>query len=261
MIHLINEANRHLYRDVLAEVFRARTRFFVDERGWSSLSVTSGEELDEYDTPEALYLVGFGPGGEISVGARLIPADSGCLLADHFAHLVYEGPATGPGVYELSRYFTPPSVRGRASFPIKAAMNVAILEAMVERRAQRLVGFTDLHILGGMRYSGWRVRPIGLPADYEEGTAAAFEIACQGQDLVEMREALAMPGRQLFTAGPWAACDVDLRRLGEATEVVLQDASGRMDPLSSIPVGELRRWSPEGDLGDLFARLSERQAA
>jgi acyl-homoserine lactone synthase len=257
MIHLITPTNRHLYRDVLEEMFRARTRHFVFERGWSNLSVEAGCEQDAYDTDQTLYLAGFDADGAITISARLIPADAGCVLADHFAHLVSDGPPRGPGVYELSRYFTPPSVRGRASFPIKAAMNVAIVEAMVEFGARRLVGLTDLHILGGMRYSGWRVRPIGIPAEYEEGTAAAFEIACQAGDLAEMREALGMPGRQLYQAPAWAPGNIDLRRLADATEVVVRPAR----PVREAVAPGVSRWRPQGDLGDLFARLGERQAA
>ncbi len=221
MIHLINAANRHLYEDALAEMHRARTEYFVNERGWKNLMVQAGKEFDAYDTDETLYLVGFSPNGDINVSARLLPADRGCVLSDHFPHLVAEGPATGPGIFELSRYFTAPHLRGRKWFPVKAAMNVAIVEAMVQNRARRLVGFTDLHVLGIMRYSGWRVRPIGMPAEYAEGTAGAFEIACQPADLEEIREVVPVPGRQLFVAPEWLPQSVDVRGLADATSLAI----------------------------------------
>ena len=261
MIHLINAENRHLYRDVLGQMHRARTDHFVKERGWSNLSVEAGLELDEYDNDEALYLVGFDERGGIAVSARLIPADRGCVLSDHFPHLVAEGPACGRGVFELSRYFASPALRGRQHFPVKAAMNLAVVEAMVERRARRLVGFTDLHILGIMRYSGWRVRPIGLPAAYDEGTAAAFEIACQAADLEEMREAVELPGRQLFEAPVWLPQGSDVRALADATSLVINVPSDLGTPALEAVARTVRDWRPQGDLAPLFARLGERAAA
>jgi acyl-homoserine lactone synthase len=261
MIHLITSANRHLYKDVLAAMFRARTRYFVNERGWSNLSVEGGQELDAYDTDEALYLVALDEQGDIAVSCRLLPADRGCVLADHFAHLVSDGPVTGPGIYELSRYFTKPGLRGRECFPIKAAMNLAVVEAMVEREARRLVGFTDLHLLSLMRYTGWRARPIGLPADYDEGTAAAFEIACRPADLEDMREALEIPGRQLFEAPAWLPSGADIRAIADATDLILNFPSAVRQPALDAVSKAVRSWRPQGELGPLFARLGEREAA
>jgi acyl-homoserine lactone synthase len=261
MIHLINAANRHLYGDVLAQMHRARTDHFVEERGWRNLCVEAGQELDEYDNDQALYLVGFDEFGAIAVSARLLPADHGCVLSDHFPHLVVEGRACGPGVFELSRYFASPALRGRRHFPVKASMNLAVVEAMVERRARRLVGFTDLHILGIMRYSGWRVRPIGLPAAYDEGTAAAFEIACQAHDLAEMQAAVELPGRQLFEAPAWLPHGSDVRSLADVTSLVINLPSELRAPALEVVSRTMRDWRPQGDLGPLFARLGERAAA
>lgn len=261
MIHLITPENRHLYADVLAEMHRARTEYFVRERGWNNLVVQAGQEFDAYDTDQARYLVGFGPDGEINVSARLLCAEQGSVLSDHFAHLVSEGPVKGPGVYELSRYFTAPALRGRRSFPVKAAMNVAVVEAMVELGARRLIGFTDLHVLAVMRYSGWRVRPIGLPADYDEGTAAAFEIACQSRDLDDIREIVQLPGRQLFEAPAWLPRGADVRALAEATDLVINLPPPLREPALKVVSSTVQSFQPMQDLEPVFARLGERAAA
>jgi acyl-homoserine lactone synthase len=261
MIHLITASNRHLYEDVLAEMHRARTEYFVKERGWNNLVVQAGQEFDAYDTDDALYLVGFDPEGEITVSARLLSAERGSVLSDHFPHLVADGPARGPGVYELSRYFTAPHLRGRKWFPVKAAMNVAVVEAMVELGARRLVGFTDLHVMAIMRYSGWRVRPIGLPADYDEGTAAAFEISCQSSDLEDIREIVQLRGRQLFEAPSWLPRGADVRALAEATDLVINLPRPLREPALKVVSSTVQSWRPMEDLEPVFARLGERAAA
>lgn len=261
MIHLVTAENRHLYADAIAAMHRGRHQHFIRERGWNTLTDQGGLELDEYDTEDALYLIGFDGAGDVAVSARILPADHGSLLSDHFGHLVSEGPAHGAGVFELSRYYAAPSLRGRKHFPVKAAMNLAILEAVVERGARRLVGFTDVQVLGVMRYSGWRVRAIGLPADYPEGTAVAFEIACSPQDLSEMRDAVELPGRQLFEAPGWLPDGADVLALGEATNVILNLPQALSGPVVSAIHDAAESWRPQGDLEALFSRMSQRQAA
>jgi acyl-homoserine lactone synthase len=263
MIHLITAANRHLYQDALRKMYEARARYFVGQLNWGNLTVKDGMELDSYDNDDALYLVGFDDEGGIAVSARLIPADNGCILSEHFSYLVAEGegPIAGPGIYELSRYFTAPNLRGRESFPPKAALNIAIVEAMVDRGARRLIGFTDLHVLGAMRYSGWRVRPLGLPAPYDEGTGAAFEIACQPADLTEIRTAIEFPGRRLFVAPSWLPAGTDLRSLADATELVVNLPNEMRQPAVATISSTVRGWRPQGDLEPMFARLGEREMA
>lgn len=261
MIHLICDANRHLYEDTLAQMHRDRTEFFVKGRGWNNLDVKGGLELDAYDNEKTLYLVGFGADGSIAVSSRLLPADDGCLLSECFGHLVSEGPAAGPGVFELSRYFAAPSLRGPKGFWLKSRMHVAVLEALVERGARRLVGFTDLHVLGLMRYSGWKVRPIGVPAAYDEGTAAAFEIACQAHDLDDIRETVQLPGRQLFEAPGWLPAGTDVHAYAQATNLILNVPRAQRAPALKSMAKAVENWSPQGDIDAVLARLGWRAAA
>jgi acyl-homoserine lactone synthase len=261
VIHLICAENRHLYEPVLGEMHHARNEYFVQGRGWTNLTVQDGQELDEYDGDRAIYLIGFEADGTIGVSCRLLRADSGCILADSFSHLVSEGPVRGQGVFELSRYFSSRKRRGPAGFGMRSALHVATLEATIARGATRLIGFTDVHIMALFRYTGWRVRPIGIPAAYDEGTAAAFEIGCRQEDLASTREQLQLFGRQLFEAPSWLPAGSDVHALAEATDLILNAPEAtRQTALTAIRQAAAN-WTPQGDAAPLIARLGDREAA
>jgi acyl-homoserine lactone synthase len=261
VIHLICAENRRLYEDVLAEMHRVRTEYFVKGRGWTNLAVDEGRERDDYDDARAIYLIGFEEDRSIAVSVRLLAADRGCLLADVFPHLVSEGPARGPGVFELSRYFASRKRRGPPGFAMRSALHVATLEAVIERGATRLIGFTDLHIMTLLRYTGWRVRPIGLPAAYDEGTAAAFEVGCEAADLVEVRRTLQLAGRQLFQAPAWLPPGSDVYAIAAATGLLLNAPAEVRRPVAHAVAEATAGWAPQGDVESLIARLGERAAA
>jgi hypothetical protein len=162
---------------------------------------------------------------------------------------------SGPGIWELSRYFTAPAWRGTQGFTLKSRLNLAVLEALVARGATRLVGLTDLHILNMMRYSGWKVRPIGLPAEYDEGTAAAFEIACRPADLDDMRAILEMPARQLFEAPGWLPMGTDVRELAFAHDLVLNVPAGLRAGASRAICETVQGCRPRRDARALLARV------
>jgi acyl-homoserine lactone synthase len=260
MIHLICAENRHLYEQVLAEMHQARTEYFVKGRGWTNLAVEDGREHDAYDA-EAIYLIGFEEDGSIAVSVRLLAADHGCLLSDVFPHLVSEGPVRGPGVWEMSRYFAARKRRGPPGFAMRSALHVAVLETVVERGARRLVGFTDVHIMTLLRYTGWKVRPIGVPAAYDEGTAAAFEIGCQYEDLEAAQRILRLSGRQLFQAPGWLPRGADVHAIAQATGLILNAPKPVRQPILEAVRDAEARWVPQGDVEQLIARLGERAAA
>lgn len=255
MIHLINSENRPLYEAALSQMHSDRTRYFVEGRGWSDLKVEGGREYDEYDTDDAIYLIGFDTDGTIGVSLRLLPADNGCILSDHFSHLVPDGELSGPGVYEISRYYASPRRRGPAGFALRSALHVATLEAAIERGARRLLGLTDLGLLNLMRYTGWRVQPLGTPSRYAEGVAAAFEVGCSESDLAHTRQLLDLPGRQLFCAPAWLPRGADVGAIADMTDLVINAPPAIAHSVKAEVDSRRGTWGPQGDIASLIDRL------
>ncbi|MGC1301716.1 MAG: acyl-homoserine-lactone synthase [Caulobacteraceae bacterium] len=224
MIHLVTAANRHLYEPQLQAMHAERKRQFVDGRGWN-LPVRDGGEYDQFDDADAVYLIGFDSGGQISVSARIRPTLSGGVIADVFPHLVLEAeqPIRAAGAYECTRYFTTGHHRGLRGFEARSRLHIALIETVRHLNGRRLLGLVDLDLMTHLRrFSGLRLRPIGLPAAYDEGgVTIAFEIGVCANDLAHAQTVLQIRHRQLFIAPEWLPSNVDVLAIERATSVVL----------------------------------------
>ncbi len=219
MIHLIDRSNRHLYGRELGQLHLQRARCFIDERGWP-LRRTEAGEFDDYDDAAATYLVAFDAEKSVRAACRIRPTEHGGLIPDHFPHLVSdaERPLKVVGTYECTRYFCVPDLRGVAGMMTRSAIHTAMIEHVIDIGGNRLVGFVDLPLLTHLRrFSGLRIRPIGLPATYDDGAMTiAFEIGVTATDLEETRRRLDQTGRQLFVASAWMDGRADLHALASA---------------------------------------------
>jgi acyl-homoserine lactone synthase len=170
---------------------RLRKVHFVDERGWGAMTVRDGGEYDAYDDEKAVYLLALEADGSISCSMRMRPAATGSILQDVFPHLIAEDEPSiaSTEVWEISRYFATGAMRGKGGFRRRAEVRLASLEVALEHGAKRLVGMIDIEMLPPMlNGSGWRVRPLGLPAPYDEGVAQAIDIKVSRGALLDMED-------------------------------------------------------------------------
>lgn len=115
MLHLIKGTADAHSRELLEMHYRLRHDIFVRERGWTELCRPDGREVDDYDTPETVYLLATHR-NEMAGGYRFIPTTRPHLLLDHFSHLV-EGPVPcGGSIWEWSRFFIRREFRGGPLF-------------------------------------------------------------------------------------------------------------------------------------------------
>ena len=232
MIHLISATNAHLYREQIATFHAARRRHFIFERGWP-LEEREGGEFDAYDDEHSLVLLGLSGDGDLEVACRLRRTTAGGLIPDIFPHLIAETEGDGreEGTFECTRYFTTGAARGRRGFEQRSRLHVAMVEAVRDRGGRRLLGFADLLLLTHLRrFSGLRLKPIGLPFPYDEegNVTVAFEIGVSQGDLEETRRRLEIPTRQLFEAPAWLPETVDVIALEQAAATLIEaDASAR----------------------------------
>src|SRR5579875_591231 len=88
MIHVVTNANRSLYLHALKQMHRLRKVHFVDERGWTEMTLRDGGEYDPYDDDDAVYLLAIEADGAVSCSMRMRPTLSGSILTDVFPRLV-----------------------------------------------------------------------------------------------------------------------------------------------------------------------------
>jgi acyl-homoserine lactone synthase len=57
-VHAIDAGNRDLYSDAIEQHHRIRHDIYVGERRWMELARPDGREVDQFDTDDAVYLLG-----------------------------------------------------------------------------------------------------------------------------------------------------------------------------------------------------------
>ena len=213
MIHVVNARNAHLYTDQLLEMHRWRRIQCIDKNGWRDLIEVEGGEYDDYDGPDAVYLLGLNPQGQVEVGMRCHPTEPRCMLADKYPHLIAPGeaPKKGPDVWEISRLFTTDIYRGRKQgrgervFEVYvAAMEVALAAGVDAAGRHARHGAVRQRLASPIEF-----RLVGLPQPYAFGVMAGVEIPLSPPLLQQMREAI---GAQAPVA--YVADDIEVNAFG-----------------------------------------------
>ena len=197
MIHVVTEDNRSLYETQIREMHALRRKHFVEERGWTAMTVRDGGEYDAYDDAQSVYLLAIEADGAVSCSMRMRPTLTGSILNDVFPHLIAadEGSITEPHIWEISRYFSAGMMRGRGGAKRRAEIRMASLEVALDHKVRRLIGMTDIEFLPPLlNGSGWRVRPLGLPAPYAEGVALAIDVSVSRGALLDMADSQGLEG-------------------------------------------------------------------
>lgn len=202
MIHMVTPGNRQFYADQIEEMHRLRKAHFVDERGWSALTVRDGGEYDDWDDERTIYFFALDSQGHIGVSMRARPTDDKCILADVFPHLIMPGtgPVRGKTVWEISRIFATRKFRTRHGIRRRDELFLATVEAAVAAGVERLVGMIDTFLLPQAMRVGWKLKPLGLPAAYPEGEVIAVGISTTPQDLMDFRESMAVDSSLILPA-------------------------------------------------------------
>lgn len=226
-----------------SEIARFRHRVFVEKLGWHVQASsacprpTEGEESDEYDHDDTVYVTLRGREDAIVGCARLLPAKNRYLLGDHFRHLVddlraavdvgdaVEATNASAGakygcashvvdtpVWELSRFAwdqpEPNMPRGagrEASHGAHELLRAAVFTARA-LGARRLIGVTFVSLARLFVRIGVPTHKLGAAYRIDGRWVAAYRIDIDAQTLTALGLAGAAP--QVSHTAPWGApCD------------------------------------------------------
>ncbi len=111
-VHIINNANRHLYERELDEHHQIRHRIYVEELQWRRLKPRADKrEYDPFDMDETVYVLALEEGRVVG-GRRLVPTTGPHLIADVFPHFAsMQGVPRAPDIAEWTRLFVVPERR------------------------------------------------------------------------------------------------------------------------------------------------------
>jgi acyl homoserine lactone synthase len=172
--------NRELSSRVISQMHDFRHDVFVKRLGWS-LPMLHGLEKDQYDTPEAKYVLQHNDDGRMTACARLLATTSAYMLPELFPQLLGEEEAPrDPAIWELSRFAT--SVRQTREGRILALSQPTldflglIVEFARSRAIEQLVLVTSVGIERLLLRAGVAVHRLAPPALIDGGLHVALFI-------------------------------------------------------------------------------------
>ncbi|WP_209503550.1 MULTISPECIES: acyl-homoserine-lactone synthase [unclassified Ruegeria] len=104
MIIVVDGLNRHMFSEVLDEMFELRARVFGGRLGWD-VKIEDGKEIDEFDHLDPAYVIGLDDGGNVVAAVRALQTTGPHMLSDVFsAILCGEAPLRSATMWESTRF-------------------------------------------------------------------------------------------------------------------------------------------------------------
>lgn len=147
MIKVITYKDISKNSDLFFSQFQLRHREFIERQSYAVRSF-EGMEFDQYDTLASVYIVYTEDGKNVLGCSRLTPIDLGCMLADHFPHLV-EDPSifAADGVWEGTRFCVDRRLAPETRRHICAQIAAAYVEYGLAHRISHIIGLMPTLIL------------------------------------------------------------------------------------------------------------------
>jgi acyl-homoserine lactone synthase len=144
-------------------MFEERKRVFVDLLGWDVPVIAGRYEFDQFDTPDAVYLIEMSECGEHLGSIRLLQTDRPHLLGSLFPDLC-DGPVpTGSDILEITRGCLSPRLRASERLRVRNRLTTAAVHYALLRGARAFSCVADSGWLVQILSLGWSCRPLGEP--------------------------------------------------------------------------------------------------
>lgn len=154
---------RYLYADQLhrhprlaRSMFQDRADQFKERLGWEVEVNARGEERDEYDAQNPLYVIWEEQDGNHGGSMRFLPTTGPVMVNDHFGHLI-EGPVISPLIWECTRF----CLKRGAGGQLAAALMLGGGEIMQGFGIKHFVGVFDARMVRIYRVIGSSPEVLG----------------------------------------------------------------------------------------------------
>lgn len=197
MIHVLEGLSPGAH-PMLERAFELRYRVCVDERGWSLPVREDKREVDQFDGPQAIYLLALDR-GNVAGHVRLLPTTSPHLLSTIHRHICEIEYPCGPHVWEWTRYCIEPNYRGGAAFGrVASEMMIGAVEWGLDHGVRDAVLEFDPVWITRFSELGFDVRPLGLPVDFDGEITIAVHLRYDRRALNRLRKARGIDTPVLF---------------------------------------------------------------
>lgn len=208
MIHVISPEIYGAYANQLRAMHRLRHQVFKERLEWE-VSSANGEEHDEYDRLNPLYLVSLDENGQVVGTLRLLPTTGPNMLRDTFSELLDGRPAPNdPCVWESSRFSVDYGEDRRNCLAtlsrVTSELFCGAVETAMANGVKAIVTVHDARFLRVMRRLGCMPRWTSAPRRLGSCLSMYSEIDMTQQFLNTLREVGGIQG-SVIQAAPWFA--------------------------------------------------------
>ncbi len=181
---------RYLYADQLhahpklAEgMFRDRADQFKTRLGWDVTVDAAGEERDEYDAMNPLYVIWEEPDGSHGGSMRFLPTTGPVMINDHFGDLI-AGPINSPLIWECTRF----CLKRGAGAHVAAALMLGGGEIMQGFGVKHFVGVFDARMVRIYRMIGSSPEVLGSQGvGREQISVGLWDFTDDAQAMISVR--------------------------------------------------------------------------
>lgn len=181
MIRYIYASDLHKHPALAASMFRHRADQFKTRLGWEVSIDENGEERDEYDAENPLYVVWEEIDGSHGGSMRLLPTTGRTMVNDHFSHLTGGVRIQSPLIWECTRF----CIAQGAKPGVAAALMLAGGEVMRSFGVDHYVGVFDARMVRIYRRIGACPEIIGQQGEGRDMIAIGlWEFSAEAQSCV-----------------------------------------------------------------------------
>ena len=164
MIRYIYASDLHMFPKLKRGMFRDRADQFRTRLNWDVTVDENGEERDEYDALNPLYVIWEKPDGSHGGSMRLLPTTGPCMVNDHFLHLTDGVRIQSPVIWECTRFCLARDAEPRTA----AALMLGGGEVMTGFGVEHYVGVFDARMVRIYRLIGSSPEVLGAQGEGRE---------------------------------------------------------------------------------------------
>lgn len=157
-------------------MFEARKKVFVDLLQWDLPVLAGRYELDQFDNPDAHYLILSETDGTHLASARLLPTTGPHLLQSHFTGLADEPLPRGPAVHEITRFCLDRRLTAVQRREARDRLVRGLVDFALENGIITYVGVAEPAWLRQILSFGWNARALGPVRPMNGMLLAALQI-------------------------------------------------------------------------------------
>ena len=179
MIHIVSKENQQIFEAEMKTMFAERKLVFIDLLKWP-LPVTDGcYEIDDFDTPDAVYFIASHVDGSHLGSLRLLRTDRPHILGELFPHLADGAVPTGPDTLEITRLCLSPRLRASERRLVRNQLISAMTDYALAHGIRTLTGVARTSWLAQIQMMGWLCETLGAPQNIDGTMTGAFRIAIE----------------------------------------------------------------------------------